>query len=480
MRETRALAPLPATPFISVFSSFYNHEAYAARAIESVLAQDWPADRLEWVIFDDGSSDGTADVIQPYADATPWITFHRRENVGLRATVDRALTELRGDVITSIAGDDEMLPGKLRAQAEHLAAHPSVGLVYSDMETIDDHGNVLARSFMRANGLLPYVGRPLGKLLHHNFVSGGGIMLRADLLDVIHPIPPHAAWEDYWWAWAIAEVADLDYLDIPLYRYRQHAANLAHGAEGDRLLRAQREELRFRRWLLGACDPADASIVDLVFAHHRHELLVAQMCAASGETREELLPPADQSPVAAAETMAAARACMVSGDAHGGAAAAIRALHLDAHNPDVAPFLAPLRPAVTEPVGMPPSLPPTRGFVVLADAQELVEDPRLLAAYAQAIEPADDVTLVIHAAGWSLARVDTELTCAVGNAFLHRGDLDVVAEAGPPELRPRLTALAAATLSARATGPDVFGPDDADRLREQVRLSPSIPAALGR
>lgn len=477
MRETRVLPPLDATPFISVFSSFYNHEEYAARAIESVLAQDWPADRLEWVIFDDGSSDGTADVIQPYADATPWITFHRRENVGLRATVDRALTELRGDVITSIAGDDVMLPGKLRTQAEHLAAHPGVGLVYSDMETIDADGNVLAPSFMRANGLQPYVGRPLGKLLHHNFVSGGGIMLRADLLDVIHPIPPHAAWEDYWWAWAIAEVADLDYLDVPLYQYRQHTGNLAHGADGARLLRAQREELRFRRWLLGAVDPADATTVDLVLAVHRHQQLVAQMCAASGEDPEHLLPPSDQAPAAAGEAIVAARASLAAGDAHGAAAGAVRALHLDAHHPDVADVVQPIATAMARPPGMPERLPGTRGFVVLADAQELVDDPRLLEAYAAAVGPDDDATLVIHAQDWSIMRLDIELTCAVGRACLHAGDRDIAAEAGPAELRSRLEAVASAVLTARATGPDAYGPADAGRLRERVRAAGALRRA---
>lgn len=468
MPERRALPPLPETPFVSVFSSFYNHEDYAAAAIESVLAQDWPQDRLEWVIFDDGSQDRTPEIIDALVRDVPWITFHARENVGLRATVNRALPELRGDVITSIAGDDRMLPGKLRAQAEHLAAHPNVGLVYSDMEIIDDAGRVIAPSFMRANGLIPYVGRPLGKLLHHNFVSGGGIMLRADLLDEIHPIPDHAAWEDYWWAWAIAGVADLDYQDVPLYQYRQHASNLAHGAQGDRLLRAQREELKFRRWLLGAIAREDVSLVEMVTAHRRHEHLLGQMWSASGEPREQLLPIGDQDPAAAAAEMTRARAAQAGGDPEGAAWHALQALRLNAHDPDCHALMAELSELITRPVGMPAGLPHTRSVVVLADADELGANLDLLATYVRAIGPEDDVTLLIHAVDWTHAQLDAILTSIVERVCLHTGTPDMAAQPGPTALRAPLLDQAQAVLSAdpaRAAGLPRFGPGDIEPLR---------------
>lgn len=481
MPERRALAPLPDVPFVSIFSSFYNHEQYAAAAIESVIAQDWPADRLEWVIFDDGSQDGTADVIASLVADVPWITFHARENVGLRATVNRALPELRGDVITSIAGDDLMLPGKLRTQAEHLAAHPNVGLVYSDMEIIDDGGRVVAPSFMRANGLIPYAGQPLGKLLSHNFVSGGGIMLRADMLSEIHPIPDHAAWEDYWWAWAVASVADLDYLDVPLYQYRQHATNLAHGVQGDRLLRAQREELKFRRWLLGAIAQEDASLTEIVTAHRAHETLIGQMWSASGEPREQLLPMADQDPAAAAQEMRLARGAHAAGDLEGSAWHALQALRLNAHDPDCHQHMAELAAIISRAPAMPAELPQTRGVVVLADADELYARPELLQTYATAVGPDDDVTLVIHAVDWPYAQLDGILTSVVGRACLHTGTPDMAAVPGPAALRAPLLEQAHAVLSAdpaRAAGLPRFGAGDEAGL--QALAAGSISSAVGR
>src|ERR1700753_846180 len=91
-----SLPPLPATPMVSLIMSAYNHERFVVESIESVLAQDWPAERLEIVVVEDGSSDGTRQLLEPYRDRVRLLT---QSNQGLRAVINRLMDEVHGDVI---------------------------------------------------------------------------------------------------------------------------------------------------------------------------------------------------------------------------------------------------------------------------------------------------------------------------------------------------------------------------------------------
>jgi glycosyltransferase involved in cell wall biosynthesis len=444
---TAALPELPDVPAVSVMSIVYNHERYVAEAIESVLAQGWPSDRFQYVVVDDGSTDRTAEIVERYADR---LTFIRQKNQGVRAAVNRACEELRGDVICGCAGDDAWPAGRLEKLVGALRANPRAGMVYSDLEVIDGDGHTVHPSFRQFAGLPIHTGRITGKLLAANFVSGGGVMLRGCLKDVFHPIPPHAAWEDWWWAWAIGSVADVEYLYEPTYRYRRHGENLSFGASGEKLAKARRHEVRFRRWTLKNVEPHQATPSELVGGLLTLYHVARGLAEELGEPLEAALPP---EPGGVADRhLGDAEDALAAVDPERALFSIVRALAADPLSSDARVLLARVAPGAEAGVPpVPPALaPPTleaRSFMVIADADDLVAAPETLTSYARWFSADDDATLVIAATGWSEERLATELPALVERAGLDGHDApDMLALSVSAAQRAALRRIAAAAL----------------------------------
>ena len=87
-------------PTVSVLMGAHNYEQYVGRAIKSALEQEYPPDRLEIIVVDDGSKDGTAAVVADLAARHPGrIRLIRQPNGGATAATNRALAEATGDLI---------------------------------------------------------------------------------------------------------------------------------------------------------------------------------------------------------------------------------------------------------------------------------------------------------------------------------------------------------------------------------------------
>lgn len=112
-------------PLVSVIIPAYNARDFVLDAVNSVLAQDYRP--LEVVLVDDGSDDGTADLVR---DQAPAVRVIRQSNAGAAAARNRGLNEASGELICFLDADDGWFPGKLKAQVAHLLANPDVGLVY--------------------------------------------------------------------------------------------------------------------------------------------------------------------------------------------------------------------------------------------------------------------------------------------------------------------------------------------------------------
>src|ERR1700704_1423104 len=95
-------------PRISVILPVYNREQTVARAIRSVLAQTWTS--LELIVVDDGSTDGTRDVLRSFGSQ---ITVIEQPHAGAYAARNRGLREARGELIAFIDSDDVWLPDRL-------------------------------------------------------------------------------------------------------------------------------------------------------------------------------------------------------------------------------------------------------------------------------------------------------------------------------------------------------------------------------
>lgn len=484
-----ALRPLPDVPRVSIFTTVYNHERWVAEAIESVLAQDWPSSHLEYVILDDGSTDGSWEIIRSYADRTPWIQAIRQENQGVRAAVNRVMEMLSGDLITSVAGDDMMPPDKVRVQAQYLLDHQDIALLYSDMEVIDTDGRVVHPSFNEMFHIVPHEGSPVGELLAGNFVSGGGVMLRGDAKRIFHPIPDDGGWEDYWWAWTVSRAGRIAYLNRSTYRYRRHERNLALGAEGERLDRARKVELPWRRRMLDEVALGEANAEQLVRAAGVLLWLIAQM-SQDGDGRADVVAPVTQEQAERGDRLAtSAHAAWGHGDLSAAAFACAKSLGADPHRADMRALLNALAQALSRPTRgetrFVPGVGAVRRILVYADARELVEEPALLATYRDVVSGTDDATLLIHAPGWREEDVSSRLV-----PLLHRLNLDgddapdMAAHLGPLGERPLLLAHADAVLSTGAVGatalPQAGRADGVTLQRLLGKSSPEAPATQRR
>lgn len=114
----------------------YNSAPYLAEAIESVLAQTF-AD-FELLIWDDGSTDGTAEIAAAYAARDPRIVFHvHASNVGMVRNWNLCMEQARGKYLKFLFGDDLLSRDALARMARELDEDPAVSLVASGRTVID-------------------------------------------------------------------------------------------------------------------------------------------------------------------------------------------------------------------------------------------------------------------------------------------------------------------------------------------------------
>jgi Glycosyl transferase family 2 len=257
-------------PDVSVVVCAYNYERWLSAALDSALAQNHPS--FEVIVVDDGSTDGTPDVIASYGDR---IRAVRRPNGGLNAATTTGMRMARGRYLTFLDADDFWPQGRLRVLADALDAHPEAGLVYGDMDMRGPDGELAARSFREATGLQALSGRIFGRLVQNNVVSAGALMVRASLRELFHPIPAYACHQDWWIATRVAAVSELLAIPDVVNHYRLHETNMNLGARGERRTRLWASEFPFRRSLLQTADPALVSPRDALAALAQLDHMVA-------------------------------------------------------------------------------------------------------------------------------------------------------------------------------------------------------------
>lgn len=124
-------------PTVSVILNCYNHEAWVAEAIDSVLAQSFRG--FELIVIDNGSTDGTRAVIQRYDDPRIRLALHD-ENVSLSRRLNQGVAMAQGEFVAVLYSDDYMLPDKLERQVALFAALPAdYGVVYGPALGLNQH-----------------------------------------------------------------------------------------------------------------------------------------------------------------------------------------------------------------------------------------------------------------------------------------------------------------------------------------------------
>jgi glycosyltransferase involved in cell wall biosynthesis len=124
-------------PSVSIIIPAYNHADYLARAIDSVLAQDYP---VELIVLDDGSTDATHEVLAKHTGRFYWETH---SNIGQAATLNKGWQMSRGEILGYLSADDFLLPGAVRLTVAALQRDPGAVVAYCDFELVDPNGKVI-------------------------------------------------------------------------------------------------------------------------------------------------------------------------------------------------------------------------------------------------------------------------------------------------------------------------------------------------
>lgn len=163
----------PPTPLVSVVLSVYNGQDYLRPALDSLINQTL-ADR-EIVVVDDGSSDGSAEILASYGNQ---LRIHRQANQGQTRALNTGLRLARGKYIARMDQDDVADPERLQKQVEFLEAHPEVGLLGTAYHEMDATGQ-----FFRTVRP-PTDDKPLRTtIVKYNPFMHSAVMFRRDLLE---------------------------------------------------------------------------------------------------------------------------------------------------------------------------------------------------------------------------------------------------------------------------------------------------------
>jgi len=207
----------------------YNGERYIAQQLRSYLTQTVLPEEL--VVCDDGSTDGTVEIVEEFARQAPFCVRFARNAVNLGSTknFEKAASLCRGDIIFLSDQDDVWSPGKIEAMTAAFDCS-SIVAAFSNARIIDGDDNDLgydlwdAVHFDRQQQRMIRQGRSFEALLRHNVVTGATLAFRRSHLREVVPIP--CEWiHDAWIALLLATRGRLVAINRCYIDYRQHGMN---------------------------------------------------------------------------------------------------------------------------------------------------------------------------------------------------------------------------------------------------------------
>jgi glycosyltransferase involved in cell wall biosynthesis len=213
----------PLEPLVSVILVVRDRAWCVRRAIESVLAQSYR--NIELIVVDDGSVDGTGEVIRSFGGR---IRFFPRDREGPYEARNFALEQARGELIAFIDSDDSWRRGKLAAQVP-LMRRPEVGLVFGDTLHVTEPRDGAPRTGRTSFGVSPPSRGPAAhRLVWSNFVPTCTVLVRRSCLDEIGGFRVSSRIAADYPAWfRIALNHDVDHVDEVVADYTVHPRGIS-------------------------------------------------------------------------------------------------------------------------------------------------------------------------------------------------------------------------------------------------------------
>ena len=223
---------------VSIVIPMYNNEKYVEITLRSCVEQTYK--NLEIIVVDDGSTDRSVEIATEMSEVDARIQLVcRPKNGGVARAFNTGYELARGQYMTRLAADDIFYPGAIQAMVYGFENNPQAGLIYSDMNQIDELGCVLYK--LETN--------PPESALHPRNRVGLCVMWRSTLMERVGGFDPYMGMaEDYdYWLRASLEFELHRIIGSPQLGFRLHAEQLSVTKARDHtkyIIRAQR-----RFWL---------------------------------------------------------------------------------------------------------------------------------------------------------------------------------------------------------------------------------------
>ena len=199
---------------VSIVTPSYNQARYLEAAILSVFRQNYP--EIEYIIVDGGSTDGSLEIIQKYADRFAW--WVSEPDRGQTDAINKGFARAHGEILAWLNSDDTYEPGAVAEAVAFLKENPQVGMVYGDANFIDENGRVIGKFPSRQTDRR----RLLQGYVH---VAQQSAFFRASLWREVGPLDPSFYFAMDYDLWVrLAQVAPLYYTRRLWANFRLHAS----------------------------------------------------------------------------------------------------------------------------------------------------------------------------------------------------------------------------------------------------------------
>lgn len=247
-------------PWLSVIVPTYNGERYVGWALASVAAQEDPG--LEVILVDDGSTDGTLDVVKSFSNVLRLRIFEQEHGGNWVASTNRGLYAAEAEHVSLLHQDDEWLPGRTAAIRAALRGFGPQTLLFHPVWFIDARSRRVGTWTCPLPAGVPVSKREVvGALLVQNFVCIAGTVFPRTTAYAVGGLDESLWYTADWdfWLRLAKDVEAVVYLPTPLASFRLHASTIT-STWSSRLpeFRRQLEAILDRHlaeWVAGGTDP---------------------------------------------------------------------------------------------------------------------------------------------------------------------------------------------------------------------------------